>query len=94
MKEIAIYMKVSGLAEDEQGNKDYAGMKLSMGEFKPGHEIPYDELISKVHKEELPKILHLDGIINPEDIEIITQEEYVRDYGGEDDNPELLEAQP
>jgi len=90
MSEIAIYMKVFGLAEDERGNKDYAGMKLSMGEFKEGSEIPYEELIKKVHIDELPKILRLDGIIKPEDIEIITPEEYDRDYGGEDDNPDLL----
>ena len=93
MSEIAIYMKVFGLAEDEQGNKDYAGMKLSMGEFKSGHEIPYDELIKKVHPEELPKILGIDGIIEADSIEIITQEEYDRDYGDEDDSPEPLEAQ-
>jgi len=90
MREIAIYMKVFGLGIDENGNKDYAGVKLSMGEFKEGSEIPYEELIKKVHIDELPKILHLDGIIKSEDIEIITQEEYDRDYGDEDDSPELL----
>ncbi len=81
MTECAIYMKVFGLAVGEDGKKDYAGLKLSLGTFKPGYEQTYDEIISKIHKEELQKITGLEKMFKPEDIQIITPEEYNRDFG-------------
>ena len=46
-------------------------------------EVPYDRLAKSIHKEALLCITHLQDIYKPDDIVIITPEEYERDYGDE-----------
>lgn len=86
--DVNLYFKVFGLAEREDGNPDYAGMKLCIGQSN--EEIPYSALKERVlsvpeWKNKILRIVHLDGTkIKAEDIEMINPEEYDRDYGDDD----------
>lgn len=88
MEELNLYFKVFGLGEDENGNPDWAGMKLDLGEAIDG--ITYTDIRAKVEsipdwRKQLLEFTHLDSAgINPEKVEIITPEEYERDYGDDD----------
>lgn len=83
MKRCVLFMKVYGLAADEDGNKDYAGLKIDFGEFKPGKALDYDQLIKGIKKDTLPKMIGLEKVIKPTDIEIISPEEYQKEFGNE-----------
>lgn len=80
---IRICFKVKGLARDEHGKPCDAGMQVCLGES--AEAIPYDKLTEPFcfneNKADLLKLAVLDGIVKPEDVEIITPEEYDRDYG-------------
>lgn len=87
MSKITIYFKVFGLAEDENGNPDWCGIKTELGTFAPGKEIPYSELVKKVNLSDLLAFVCLDKIgLGETDAEIITPEEYERDYGDDEDD--------
>lgn len=94
--EVCLYFKVFGLGKDESGNPCYAGMKMSFGKSKNG--VHYSEVQKKVQsihdwKEQMLRLTHLDTVgFGPNDIELITPDEYDRDYGDdgqqEDDDDE------
>lgn len=83
-RDVWLYFKVFGLAEDKNGNPDYAGLKMTIGSTE--RDVKYSELIAKTTdavKENIAKILPFKGV-KASDIQIITPEEYARDYGDED----------
>ena len=84
MSELTIYLKIFGLAEDEDGNDAYAGVKIGLGEVSKLP--PYDEIARSIKKEALPNLICMQGLVKPEDIVIITPEEYERDYGDESED--------
>ena len=89
--DVYLYLKVFGLAVDENGKKDYAGTKICIG--KSDRDIPYWELTAKTTdfaKEVLTKMLPVEGI-KASDLTVITPEEYARNYGDVDEaeNPVL-----
>lgn len=71
--------KIFGLAEDENGNKDYGGIQLEFG--KTEKECDYAKLTKDINKRNLLKMMGLDTLYRAADVEIITPEEYARDYG-------------
>lgn len=80
--EVKIYGKIHGLAMDEQGKSANAGFCLTLGETEK--EIEYSQLTANVDIEKLLSVLHLADIVSPDSLELITPEEYVREFGGED----------
>lgn len=87
--DVCIYFKVFGMAEDEKGKPSWAGMKLSIGHASK--DVPYSDIQKRVlsvpdWKKEILCLTHLETIgIKPENIELITPEEYERDYGDDDE---------
>lgn len=82
-------MDADGFAQDEQGNPTRGGMRLSLGEFIPGKECSYEELLSKLPSAEtivraMPgKLIENLGMT---DIRYITPDEYWAEYGDEDED--------
>ena len=70
-----IYFEIAGMAQDEQGNPKPVGMKVSIGESLK--EIPYDTLTHNLNISAIAKTLS----VKPEDVAIITPEEYEERYG-------------
>lgn len=67
---------------DEAGNIDKTfGLEMTVGEAKK--EIDYQKLASLVDKDMVLLATCLDGIVNAEDVKIITPEEYDEKYGEE-----------
>ena len=89
---LRICFKIKGIAKDENGNPSYTGMEVNLGEC--AEEIPYEKLTEPFcfneNKVKLLKMACLDTFVKPEDVEIITPEEYDRDFGddGEEDTPD------
>lgn len=78
--ELAVYFELFGLAEDENGEKDWAGIKVSLGQV-PADKIPtYESLIAGVNKKKLLEWIGLDNYDADKDIRFITKEEYEANY--------------
>ena len=68
---------------DEAGNiADTFGLAMAIGESD--REIDYQKLTASVNKEGVLRTTCLDSLVKPEDVKIITPEEYDEKYG--DDN--------
>ena len=83
MYRVRICMEVEGLSKDEQGNPAPAGLELDLGESKG--EIPYEELTEGLNIPALLKVTFLDRFAKPEDVRIITPEDYDERYGDQDE---------
>ncbi len=82
--EAKIYLEIDGLAIDENNNPAPAGLCIKF-EVPGGTKLPdYQELVQSVRKEGLLRMTGLDGLVEPDDINFITQEEYEREYGEEE----------
>lgn len=79
MNEVAIYFEIWGLATDEDGNPDYAGMKIKLGEIEK--EIDYKELTKNINIKGILEMALLERIVEEKDTRIITPEEYKEKYG-------------
>lgn len=75
MHKANIYFEIAGMAQDEQGNPNPVGVKVSIGESL--EEIPYDTLTHNLNVGAIAKTLD----VQPEDVAIITPEEYDERYG-------------
>jgi hypothetical protein len=76
---IRVCFRIKGLAKDEDRNPCDAGMEMSLGETdKP---FDYDALASNINKEKLLEFICMDGVVSTDDLEIITPEEYDKEYG-------------
>ena len=71
-----IYFEIAGMAQDEQGNPKPVGVKVSIGESLK--EIPYNKLTHNLNVSAIAKTLN----VQPEDVAIITPDEYDERYGG------------
>lgn len=68
---------------DEAGNiESIFGLAMTIGES--GKEIDYQQLTATINKEGVLRTTCLDGIVKPEDMKIITPEEYDEKYGDEE----------
>lgn len=64
---------------DESGNINGTfGLAMTIGESEK--EIDYQKLTASINKEGVLRTACLDGIVKPEDMRIITPEEYDREY--------------
>lgn len=69
---------------DEDGNINSTfGLAMTIGESEK--EIDYQKLTALINKEGVLRMACLDGIVKPEDMRIITPEEYDREYGEDAD---------
>lgn len=75
MYEANIYLEIAGMAQDDQGNPRPVGAKISIG--RSLKEIPYEELTHNLNVNAIAEMLN----VQPEDIAIITPEEYEERYG-------------
>ena len=75
MHKANIYLEIAGMAQDDQGNPKPVGVKISIG--KSLEEIPYDDLTHNLNINAIAKTVN----VKPEDITIITPEEYDERYG-------------
>lgn len=78
MNELIIYFEINGLASDEHGNPCPAGMQLSLGETEK--QVDYSELTRNINIPGVLKLASLDGIVKPEDVTVLTPEEYQARY--------------
>ena len=82
MQKVRICFEIDGIAEDEQGNPCPAGAQITLGESPLN--IDYHELTKDINIPGCLKIMHLDTIVKPENVRIITPEEYDERYGDEE----------
>jgi len=85
MKEMTFYIEALGFLEDECGNPAHGGMAITLGNFKPGCEIPYSELIKNVDPMDLVSKLLPEVAKILSDVRFITPEEHDEKYGGDDE---------
>ena len=68
---------------DDDGNIDGTfGLAMTIGESDK--EIDYQQLTATINKEGVLRTAALDGFVKPEDVKIITPEEYDEKYGDEE----------
>lgn len=82
MNKVRICLEIDGIAQDEQGNPCPAGLQIDLGETD--QTIDYQELTSALN---IPGILNmtcLSAHVKPEDVRVITPEEYDERYGDEE----------
>lgn len=79
MAKLRVCFEVNGFAEDENGNPCPAGLQMSIGDAKK--EIEYEKLTENIDIEKVLDYAGLSGFVKPEDVKIITPEEYDRLYG-------------
>lgn len=85
MKKLKIYLEFSNAALDEDGNPLCAGLCMTLGGIsEKGFEEKYAKLMKEIKIESILKIAALDGIVNPSDCRIISEEEYNGKYGEDD----------
>lgn len=82
MSKVIIYLEIDGLGEDEQGNPCPAGVKINLGETK--QNIDYHELTKDLNIPGILKMMFLDASFRPDDVRVITPEEYDERYGDEE----------
>lgn len=74
-----ICFEIQGIAHDENGAPAPTGLCITVA-FPL--QIPYEKLAECVNIPGVLKMSCLDGIVSPEDVRIITPEEYDERYGG------------
>lgn len=78
MYKVRCCFEIAGMAQDVNGNPAPAGMQIVLGESPK--EWPYEELMKDPPTDALARLLN----VKPEDVTIITPEEYDERYGGEE----------
>ena len=79
MAKLRVCFEVNGFAEDENGNPCPAGLQMTIGDAKK--EVEYGELTRNIDIEKVIDYAGLSGIVKPEDVRIITPEEYDERFG-------------
>ena len=80
---LKVYCRVNVPEVDENGNPAAVGLCVDLGEVEK--DIKYEELAASINKERLLELACLEGIVKPEDVEIITPEEYGKEYGADEE---------
>ena len=79
MKELKFYFRVKNLCEDDNGNPCDGTMVMNLGEQK--EDIDYNKVAGSLNVEKVLEWLGLSVVMTVDDIEIITPEEYEREFG-------------
>ena len=82
MNKVRICLEINGLGEDEQGNPCPAGAQITLGETELN--IDYHELTKDLNIPGILKMMFLDAKFRPDDVRVITPEEYDERYGDEE----------
>ena len=82
MKKVRICLEIDGLAEDELGNDCPAGVQIELGETD--QDIDYHELTEELNIPGILKMMCLADRVSPDDVRVITPEEYDERYGDEE----------
>ena len=82
MKKVRICMEIDGLSRDEQGNPCPCGLEIELGETE--QTIDYKELTKDLDVQEILNMTFLGGRVKPENVRVITPEEYDERYGDEE----------
>ena len=82
MKQFRICFEVAGLGQDETGLPAPAGMQIDFGEVEK--DFDYAEVTKDLNIPGILEYMHLTGIIQPENVTIITPEEYDAKYEEEE----------
>ena len=82
-KDINIYLEVKNMTQDEAGNPAPAGLKVTIG--RSDENINYREMTKDLNIPAFLKWLKILPMVNPEDVTVITPEEYQERYGDEDE---------
>lgn len=80
---LRVCFEIGGLAEDERGNPAPAGLAVTLGETN--EHVDYQELVQNIDIAGVLKLVCLNDIVRPEDVKIITPEEYDEKYGDRDE---------
>lgn len=81
---LRIFFEINGLAEDEHGDPAPAGLAMTLGETEK--QIDYQEFVQNISINSVLKLACLNNTVNPEDVRIITPEEYDEKYGDRDED--------
>lgn len=82
MKQFRIFFEVTGIAQDEKGLPVPAGMQIDFGETEK--DFDYAEVTKDLNIPGILEYMHLDGLVRPENVTIITPEEYDAKYAEEE----------
>lgn len=84
MKNLAVYLEIDGLAEDEYGNPAPAGVEITLGEVSDEiyDKYSYDVLTQNLNPYELLKNLGLVDTMNIKEdcVRVISPEYFVSEY--------------
>ena len=78
---LMLFFEIDGLAEDKYGEPAPAGLTITLGETEK--QVDYQKLVQNISIDGVLKLVCLDGIVGPEDVRIVTPEEYDEKYGDE-----------
>lgn len=82
MSKLKICFEVKGMAEDDKGKPAPCGMSIDFGEIDK--DVDYAEITKNINIKGILAYCHMDGIVKPEDVTIITPEEYEERYGDDE----------
>ena len=80
---LRICFEIDGFGIDEEGKPAPVGLAMALSETE--RQVDYQELTSAIKIDGVLKMTCLDGIVKPEDVKIITPEEYEEKYGDDDE---------
>ena len=83
MADLRVCFEINGLATDENGDPCACGLQMSFRTAEK--EIDYSELTKDINIPAVIELAMLSGVVKPEDVRVITPEEYDRLYGGDVD---------
>ena len=83
MPDLRVCFEADGLARDENGNPCPVGLEFTIPGAKK--EIPYERLTGGLNIDHVLEFLGLSEIIRPENVRVITPEEYDERYGDKSD---------
>ena len=79
-RKMRLCFEISKLARNEDGSPAPCGMELSF-DVGADHEIEYTELAKSIDIEKLLELAFLNGVVDAEDVVIISPSEYDERYG-------------
>lgn len=79
---VRICLVIDGLGEDDQGSPCPAGIQITLGETE--QNVGYHELTKNLNVPGILKMIHLESMVTPDQVRVITPEEYDERYGDEE----------
>lgn len=81
MKRVVLYIEIQGLGESEDGEPTPVGLKVDFGTEIEDEK--YEELMDNINPdfEMILSLMGLDTIASPENCRLISEQEYIENYG-------------